>query len=179
MLNLLRKSLALEIENFKNFLKDKGPGSFTKSAFVQARKKIKPEVFKKLSATLLEEFYTENDSAIKLWKGFRLLAIDGSRITLPLTEGLKAIYGSTKNQTGSSIVQARSSVLYDVENKYVLDGILSPLSRGERDLALSHLSHCKPNDLLIYDRGYPSYDFIHQHQIRKLDFLMRVKTSFS
>lgn len=32
MLNLLRKSLAVEIENFKSFLKDKRQVSFTKSA---------------------------------------------------------------------------------------------------------------------------------------------------
>lgn len=101
MLNLLRKSLALEIENFNTLLKLKKPVSFTKSAFVQARKKIKPEVFKKLSAVLLNEFYTENDSAIKLWKGFRVLAVDGSRITLLMTKELKDIYGTTKNQTST------------------------------------------------------------------------------
>jgi len=33
--------------------------------------------------------------------------------------------------------------------------------------------------MVIYDRGYPGYDFIHQHCQRKLDFLMRVKVSFS
>jgi hypothetical protein len=92
---------------------------------------------------------------------------------------LKEIYGETKNQTKTSIVQARCSVLYDIENNYVLDGILPPLKQGERELAISHLSNCKRGDLLIYDRGYPSYDFIHQHLERNLDFLMRVKISFS
>lgn len=69
--------------------------------------------------------------------------------------------------------------MYDVENKYVLDGILAPLKRGERDMALKHLEHCKTNDLLIYDRGYPSYDFISNHCGKNLDYLIRVKTSFS
>ena len=179
MLNLLRKSLALEIENFTNFLRLGDSSKFTKSAFVQARKKIKPEVFKRLSRTLLEEFYTNNEPAVKLWKGFRLLAVDGSRITLPITSELKEIYGVSKNQTDTVLVQARCSILYDVQNKYVLDGALSPLKRGERDLALTHLAHCSTNDLLIYDRGYPSYNFIHHHCTRKLDYLMRVKTSFS
>lgn len=179
MLNFLRKSLSLEIENFTAFLKLGASAKFTKSAFVQARKKINPEVFKKLSHTLLKEFYSDNEPAIKRWQGFRLLAIDGSRIALPITDELKSLYGLSKNQTDTTLVQARCSVMYDVENKYVLDGILAPLKQGERDLALKHLEYCQPNDLLIYDRGYPSYDFIYNHGVRKLDYLIRVKTNFS
>jgi len=179
MLNFLRKSLSLEIENFTSLLKGGSNSKFTKSAFVQARKKIRPEVFDELSRVLLNEFYTDNDPAIKLWNGFRLLAVDGTRITLPITDELKIIYGETKNQSSTVLVQARCSVIYDVLNKYVLDGILGPVVRGERDLALTHLEHCKSNDLIIYDRGYPSYDFIQQHVKREFDYLMRVKTSFS
>lgn len=178
-MNLLRKSLSLEIENFWSFLKFSPSQKFTKSAFVQARMKIKPEVFKHLSQTLIDEFYTDNDVAIKKWKGFRVLAVDGSRVTLPITEELKRLYGETKNQSTTSIVQARCSILYDIENKYALDGKIASLKQGERALALSHLSFCQKGDLLIYDRGYPSYDFIDQHMTRGLDYLMRVKISFS
>ena len=179
MLNLLRKSLSLEIENFVSFFKQQSFPKFTKSAFVQARKKIKPEVFKQLSSMLLEEFYTDNDDAIQLWNGFRLLAVDSTRITLPITSELKSIYGVTKNQSDSHIVQARCSVLFDVLNKYVLDGVLASPEIGERDLAIKHLHYCNSNDLLIYDRGYPSYNFIHQHIEKNINFLMRVKTTFS
>jgi hypothetical protein len=45
-----------------------------------------PEVFEYLSQTLVAEFYTDNDPVIKLWNNFRLLAVDGSRITLPFTK---------------------------------------------------------------------------------------------
>ncbi len=180
MMNMLKKSLAVEIENFFSFLGKKSLSTkFTKSAFVQARKKIKPEVFKYLSQKLVHEFYTDNDLAIKTWKDFRLLAIDGTRITLPQTKVLKKQYGETKNQTNTGVVQARCSVLYDVENNYVLDGTLSPLKIGERELAIAHLNYCKKGDLIIYDRGYPSYDFIKQHIDKGLDYLIRVKLSFS
>lgn len=176
---MLRASLSLEIENFFGFLKVDASKKFTKSAFVQARKKIKPEVFKHLSQRLVHEFYTANDKGVKTWNGFRLLAVDGSRITLPLTQALKSIYGETKNHSSTSIIQAKISVLYDLENKYILDGELAPISMGERAMALSHFQYCKKNDLILYDRGYPSYDFIHEHIESDLDFLMRVKVSFS
>jgi hypothetical protein len=176
---MLRKSLSIEIDNFVNSLKLGTPNKFSKSAFVQARMKIKPTVFKHLSQTLITEFYTDNDLVVKKWKGFRVLAIDGSRITLPITKELKQLYGETKNQSNTGVVQARCSILFDVENHYVLDGALAPLKQGERALALSHLSYCQKGDLLIYDRGYPSYNFIHQHITNGLDYLMRVKASFS
>ena len=183
MLNLLTKSLSIEVQNFVAHIQGEcgvnNFKSFTKSAFVQCRKKIQPDVFKKLSALLVDEFYTDNELGIKLWNGFRVLAVDGSTLTLPFTKELKTIYGLTKNQTKTGVVQARVSVLYDVLNNYVLEGLLSAKQTGERALALKHLIKSKIKDLIIYDRGYPSYDFIHEHCIRSIDYLMRVKVSFS
>jgi hypothetical protein len=183
MMNFLTKSLSIEIENFVSHLKRDcgliGLKSFTKSAFVQYRKKIQPEVFKKLRAMLIDEVYTENELGIKLWNGFRVLAVDGSSVTLPFTKELKKIYGLTKNQTNTGVVQARVSVLYDVLNNYVLDSQLSTKTIGERALGLLHLNKSRVNDLIIYDRGYPSYDFINTHYRKNIDYLMRAKVSFS
>lgn len=114
-----------------------------------------------------------------MWNGFRLLSVDGSRLTLPYTKELKRIYGETRNQHETGVVQARLSVLYDVINNYVIDGILSPLIIGEGKLALQHLLHVKENDLVIYDRGYPSFNLIYEHLKLKSNFLMRVKVGFS
>lgn len=70
MMNFLTKSLSIEIDNFISFLKDRigfsDTQSFTKSAFFQRRKKIKPELFKHLSDNLIKEFHTNNDDAIQM-----------------------------------------------------------------------------------------------------------------
>jgi hypothetical protein len=182
MINFLTKSLSLEIVNFVAHLKEKlgtGQQAFTKSAFVQARKKISPEVFKYLVQRLAEEFYTDNSNVASFLEGFRVLAVDGSRITLPITKELEGLYGKTTNQTGTSIVQARASVLYDLANNLAIDGVLANIGLGERELALRHLEHCKNGDLIIYDRGYPSYDFIYGHYEKGLAFVMRAKSDFS
>lgn len=176
MMNFLRKSLAIEIYNFVKNIKIE---SFSKSAFVQSRKKIDPLVFKELSQVLTHEFYTDNDESVKLWKGFRLLAVDGTRISLPDTKELRAIYGATKNQTKTTVAQARMSVLYDVLNNYVIDGKLGALSTGEKSLAVEHLQYTQNNDLVIYDRGYPSFDLIYEHLQLEIDCLIRTKVSFS
>lgn len=183
MMNFLRKSLSLEIENFvkhiRSIIGNSMFSNFTKSAFVQCRNKIQPEVFKHLSNRLIEEFYTDNDKSVKLWNGLRLLSVDGSRMTLPNTKELELEYGKTKNQSNTGVVQGRVSVLYDVLNKYVIDGILSPLKVGENSLALNHLDYAKQHDLIIYDRAYPGFNLIYEHYERNIDFLIRVKQSFN
>jgi len=183
MINFLTKSLSIEIENFVSYLKKEcgilSFKSFTKSAFVKYRKKINPNVFKQLSTIIIDEFYTDNDDAIKLWSGLRILAVDSTRIGLPNTKELKNKYGESKNQTQTSIVQARVSIIYDVLNHFVIDGILSPIKVGENKLALQHLQFCNHNDLIIYDRGYPSYDLIYEHSNKGIDFLIRSKIGFN
>lgn len=184
MLNLLRKSLQMELHIFKNILEKLHKGQvvineLTKSAFVQNRKKIAPELFIHLFHSLNQEFYTDNEARVKTWKGFRLLATDGSLITLPHTEELGEIYGFYKNQHETTIVLARASLLYDLKNEMVLDGLLAPHSIGERTLALNHLKYCNSNDLIIYDRGYPSFDLIYEHTQLEINYLIRCKHSFS
>lgn len=182
MCNLIRKSLALEVVNFVatfNTNSTSRLSNFTTSAFIQSRNKIKPEVFKHLSSTIVSEFYTHNDLSVKLWNGFRLLAVDGSRVTLPKTKELESIYGVQTNQSDTFVVQARVSVLYDVLNNFVIDSELSPLKIGEAPLAKNHLIYTQNNDLIIYDRGYPSFDLVYEHYALNRDFLFRVKESFS
>lgn len=183
MVNFLKKSLIIEIDSFIGFLKSKGAyntvENFTKSAFVQKRAKIKPEVFKYLSQIIVENTYIDSNDTIKLFHGFRILSVDGSKLTFPYTEKLKKEFGETKNQTNTGIVQARISVLYDVLNFIALDSELGKLETGERELALKHSSHWRKNDLIVYDRGYPSYDFIYEHIKEGVDYLLRATTTYN
>ncbi|WP_191963304.1 IS4 family transposase [Flavobacterium luteum] len=183
MVNFLKKSLVIEIDSFVNFLNSKSNltsvKKFTKSAFVQKRMKINPAVFKYLSQVIIKNTYIESNTTIKLFYGFRILSVDGSKLTLPNTEELKKEFGESKNQTDTGVVQARISVLYDVLNSLVLDSEMDKLKTCERTLALRHSIQWKKNDLIIYDRGYPSYDFKYEHINAGIDYLIRVKTSHS
>jgi hypothetical protein len=138
--------------------------------------KINPAVFKYLSQVIIENTYIESNTTIKRFYGFRILSVDGSKLTLPNTEELKNEFGESKNQTNTGVVQARISVLYDVLNLLVLDSEMDNLKRCERTLALRHSIQWKKNDLIIYDRGYPSYDFKYEHIKAEIDYLIRAKT---
>jgi hypothetical protein len=53
--------------------------------------------------------------------------VDGTKITLPLSQELKLFCGESKNQTNTSIVQAISSGLYDVLNRLALNSVLESI----------------------------------------------------
>ena len=177
-----KRTLALELHSFFSYLQKKlnKAINISSSALTQSRQKLSPDVFEGMNHVLLQEYYTDNDERIKLWKGHRLLAIDGSRVTLPYSEELKIVYGVHNNQNKSNdVVQARVSVLHDVLSELVLEGILSPLKTGEITLAHKHVNQLRENDLVILDRGYPSFLLAFEILNQKADFLFRCRYDFN
>lgn len=182
MVTQLKKSLSIEIDSFVRHLNDKfsaGVSQFTSSAFIQNRRKIDPEVFKHLSSVLTKGFYRPDNDEVKLLYGLRILAADSSGLTLPFTKELQERYGVVSNAETLNIVQAKMSVLFDVMNKLALDVVLDKGRASERDMALLHRSQWRKNDLVIYDRGYPSFGFIYEHIKAGVDCLIRAKTVHS
>ncbi len=56
--------------------------SISKSAFTQARRKLKPEAFVELAQSQLSYFHTYGPHK-KLWENKRIIAIDGRCLNLP------------------------------------------------------------------------------------------------
>ena len=92
-----------------------------------------------------------------------------------IRDRLKAEYGWTKNQNQTDdVVQGRVSVMYDVLNELVLDAELAPISIGEITLAREHLQHVKQGDLLLLDRGYPSFQLAYEILGQSGHFVIRL-----
>ena len=134
-------------------------------------------MFGYLSEVIVDNYYVASNTDLRFWKKFRLLAVDGSRVTLPFTKELKELFGVNTNQSLSQVVQGTVSILYDLLNGIVLDASLNPLHSGERELALKHSGKWKAGDLIIYDRGYMSTAFIREHMALGIQCLIRAKKS--
>ncbi len=100
-----------------------------------------------------------------LW-GIQVIAIDGSRITLPNRKYLLEKYGGMGRDASSPT--AIASIAYDVLNKRILDAQFEPLSCGERSLAERHINTIKDKKLTdplytmyVFERGYASKKMIH------------------
>ena len=172
MLNSIKKSLQKELtEFFLNFSNEK---NITNSAFCQSRMKLSHTAFIELNDNIIEEFYTDN--IFDLWKGFRLLAIDGSRLQLPFSLEIIEDFGFAKNNSSTLVPMAQASSCFDVLNNMIINSEIDRYEISEYNLALKHLEKCKfEKDLLIYDRGYSSIWFMFCHILKKKDFIIRMQ----
>ena len=180
LLTTAKRSLTSGLQAFVSQL-DVSWDSYSKQAFSQGRQRIKPEAIKVLMAATQERFYQEADYAT--WRGKRVLAIDGSRYNLPTSEELREHYGIQKSS--GEQVQALGSCLYDVLNGIVLDAQLTRVDGNERELAKRHFEMLQANparrgekELLLMDRGYPSYELIREMEQRGFLYAMRCCREF-
>jgi hypothetical protein len=140
----------------------------TNSAYTQARAKLNYTAFEEFAYLARDMFY--KDGEYERYKGYRLCAIDGSIVTLPNSEDIKKEFNPMKvrcqiEDFSKEVSQGRVSCLYDVLNNIVIDAPLENKSEDndleaydERTLALHHLLNSKEDDLVIMDRGYPSFE---------------------
>ena len=178
-----KRTLCLEFQDFFSYLR-KGFNTLTRkistSAFTQSRKNLSPDVFNGMNQVLVDEFYTDNEERVNLWNSFRLLAIDGSTVSLPFSKDLKKQFGVVNTHSKvDDYILGRVSVLYDVLNNLALDGILCSTTMGEIAIAQNHVKLLGEKDLVILDRGYPCFDLAYRIIEQGADFLFRCKYSFN
>ena len=183
LLNLRKQSNQVELDQFFKTLRDKpvADQQITKSAFFQARKQLSATAFVALNHRVIEHFYSSlrkrgKSSFLRTWHGFRLTAIDGSKLRLPYE---KAIVNHFGLHTGKAIqtpcAMGMMSTFYDVLNKVVIDAGLHPVETSEKACVPDHLAHADADDLTLYDRGYNAFWLYALHIQRGLRFCMRVK----
>ena len=178
----LRKSMATEINNFIEEHTYLNFPEISKQAFSKARQNISPEAFKELCRLFVDSFYSSDDN-LKKWNGFNVLAIDGTSLQVPDTIECGEYFGLSKNQNKVQTAIASASALYDVLNDTIIDASITKFRTSEREMAKQHINELNNrkltnNSILIFDRGYPSYDMFDYLHDRKLFFLMRVSSSF-
>ncbi|RLA01632.1 MAG: IS4 family transposase [Gammaproteobacteria bacterium] len=131
--------------------------SIAPSSFCEARKKLNESIFQRVNTLIIETYASERSRFT--WRGHRLFAIDGSKITLPRTL-LK--YGYRLPNKEAHYPQGLLSCLYEIRTQLPFNFDLVARS-GERSCAAKHLQLLQKDDVVVYDRGYFSYLMLHQH----------------
>lgn len=127
----------------------------SKAALSKARMKLGYEAFIELNRHLADYFYRKFKPLT--WHGFNLVAVDGTTFRLPCIQSIADHFGAWNPRNGGPCPMARGSQLFDPLNKISLDAIIAPKEIGERELAARHFLSLLPQDLVLLDRGYPSY----------------------
>jgi hypothetical protein len=178
--SLLTKSIQKELNSFFSRLSDKDYNilTVTKGALSQARAKLKPEAFIELSQLSVSRFYEYEKYS--RWKGFRVLAVDGSTSNLPTHSSVKKDFGSVQTGCKGSVESsmARISLFYDVLNCITLDACIDSQSISESGLLKRHLvsGQLRAGDILLTDRGYSSNALMYELHQSGVDFCMRMRS---
>ena len=177
LLNLLKRSQQDELDEFFRLLKgtDVAIRTVTKSAFTQARKKVKYAAFVELNQVQTTYFYQFLEP--QTWHGWRLMAVDGSTVQVPNTPENLEHFGAWQPARGAPCPMARVSQMFDALNDVTLDALIVPKSVGERELAARHFTHLRPNDLVLLDRGYPAFWLFALILNKDAQFCARMKLS--
>jgi len=178
MLNMVKSSIQTCLDKF---FEQTGQEDIhmAQQSFSESREKIKWEAFRELFRTIVELVYT---AYYETWHGYRVSAIDGSKVQIPDDPKLGAYFGTAGK--GNTAATGQGSALYDVYNNILIDAQLEPIKTDERELALRHIDvlcgmPSFDKECVIFDRGYASFSLIEALIDRSIHFVMRVRRKFS
>lgn len=165
-------SLKDELYDYFNFSCD----TPTNSSFNQRRSQVLPEAFE----FLFHEF-TNRVSYEKLYHGYRLLACDGSDISIAHNPEDKTTYfQSTPLSRGFN--QLHLNAIYDLQTRTYMDAIIQPACQENECKAMCDMIDRYPANMktiFIADRGYENYNiFAHAHE-HGVFYLIRAKDLLS
>lgn len=178
MLNMIKSSIQTCLDRFFE-LTGQWDEHITQQSFSEARQKIRWEAFQDLFRTIVDHIYT---GFYRTWHGYRVSAIDGSKLQMPDDRSLRDHFGAMGKESTAATAQA--SALYDVFNNILMDAWMEPIKTDERELALRHIDELcgMPSfdkELILFDRGYASFGLIETLIHRNIRFLMRVRRKFN
>ena len=151
------------------------PTGVSEEAFAKARQRLPAAFWMELLVLLVERFEAQHADRLR-FRHFRLLAIDGTRLTLPNENELLNFYGRAKNASGQHCAQAQMVLLQSPLTRLPVAYRLDALPVGEVTLARQLTrQHVRAGDLVLLDAGYCSYGLMWEIQNRNAFFCMRLR----
>lgn len=137
-----------------------------RSTVTKARAKLSWTAFEQVHRDAVRLAYELWPSSVAdTWQGLSVFAIDGSKYRLPASEALRKAFDpdSGLNHAGKGhYPQCLVSTVFDVFRRLpIVRTVQSIANANEREEVKALLPHIPPGGVLLFDRGYPSYDLIH------------------
>lgn len=144
------------------------------SALVQQRNKILPEALKHVFFR-----FTDNCYEPKLYKGYRLLAVDGSDLQFTANpDDPLSYFPGVNGQKPYSFLHL--NVLYDLNSNLYLDALIQKRRAANENAALITMvdaSRITEPVIIIADRGYESYNSLEHIAQKGWKYLVRLRDS--
>ncbi len=141
-------------------------------AFVQQRSKIMPEALE----FLFQEFVNSCDKP-RLFRGYRLLAVDGTDLQIFANpRDMDSYYPGTNGKKHYSLLHLNA--MYDLESRTYLDAVIQKSRKSNENAALIQMvdrSILPQPVIVLADRGYESYNNIAHIERKGWKYLIRIK----
>jgi hypothetical protein len=172
-------STAMEVRHYFQAAGKAGQ-AVSKQDYLKQRQKLNPEAFRLLNRNCLRRFYGGGEP--KGWRGYLVMAADGSRAEIPNSGENRRVYGESMNKYGKAVARANISGLHDAYNRFVLDIGAHHCRDSEIREAKEHIGPLQEivggrKTLIIFDRNYASLEFIDFLEKSGLFYLVRLHST--
>lgn len=147
------------------------PETASASAFIQQRDKLKTQALQSLFYSFSAEL------SAKEYKGYRLFAVDGSEVWLPM-EGEDEVYGYFHREDRRCYHQIHLNAVYDlVSDRYVAAYLEPRKGHNERNAfhQIFEENVFPEKSLFLFDRGYEGYPLMAHIAGKDQFFIIRAK----
>lgn len=168
ILSMESNSLKKELLEFFSF-SENTPSA---SAFSQCRNKLLTDAFKYLFYEFNSRFKYQNN-----YKGYRLIACDGSDLNISLNPQDKETYFQSQ-PTDRGFNQMHLNALFDLCNKRYVDADIQPARKENEIMSMTKMVDRylgEQRTIFMADRGYESYNTFAHIQEKGMYYLIRVK----
>jgi Transposase DDE domain/Insertion element 4 transposase N-terminal len=162
---------------YKNLQRFRRGGTPTRTALGEARKGLGLAPLRLLSTQTVRLLATP-DTPGSFYRGMRLMATDGFVLNLPDTPANEQFFG--KPQSGraeGAFPQARVLALCETGTHVLYRWAVQPIRTGENTMAPDVLRWLEADMLLLWDRGFLSYNNLRRVQDRQAQLLARIKSN--
>jgi len=110
------------------------------------------------------------------YRGLRLMAVDSFVVDLPDTANNARVFGRPKGgRSPGAFPQARVLAMCEIGTHVLWKCLIKPIRRAEIVIAKALLRYLDPDMLLLWDRGFLSYDNVQDVLARQAHLLARIK----
>lgn len=174
ILHAFSDSLAYDVNTFFPDLINK---YITEGAFSIARYKIDSEYFHELLRSIVK--HACKSLPAKTWNNYRVLAIDGTTISVPTSsDTIKHLGISSTTSNGKKSVMANALMVYDVLSEIVIDAEIGSYKTSEKELLEKVMRNNNfKGSVLVADRNFGCFYFYKQLITNNYKFCIRQKAS--
>jgi Insertion element 4 transposase N-terminal/Transposase DDE domain len=150
----------------------------TTKAITRARERLGPGPLQALFARVARPLAVEG-TAGAWYRGWRVLAIDGTTLDVPDTVANQAAFGRPTTRRGerTAFPQVRVVALAECGTHAIIAAVLGPLATGETTLAPRLFARLGEGMLLLADRGFVGFDLWRAAAATGAELVWRTKTN--